>query len=49
MTRPQFLLGLCYHAGNGVAKDLKQAVSWWRKAADQGNEYAKKALKDLGY
>ena len=43
----QYNFGGCYYNGNGVA--IKQAVYWYRKAADQGNEYAKKALKDLGY
>ena len=42
-------MGLCYYNGDGVAKDLEQAVYWYRKAANHGNEDAKKALKDLGY
>lgn len=29
-------LGLCYYNGNGVAKDLTEAVKWFRKAAEQG-------------
>ena len=36
----QYNLGLCYHNGDGVAKDLVQAVSWWRKAAEQGDALA---------
>ena len=35
-AQAQFLLGACYYNGYGVAKDLVQAVYWWRKAADQG-------------
>ena len=30
--------------GNGVAKDYKEAVKWWRKAADQGDADGQYAL-----
>jgi TPR repeat protein len=30
-----------------VTKDLYEAVKWYRKAAEQGNEAAKKALDKL--
>lgn len=46
-ARSQYNLGLCYAIGEGVAKDYKQAVYWYRKAADQGNETAKWALRIL--
>ena len=29
-----------YQYGRGVAQDAKQAVSWYRKAAEQGNATA---------
>lgn len=29
----QFYLGLCYNYGDGVEKDLSEAVVWFRKAA----------------
>ena len=32
----QYKLGVCYAHGEGVAKDLMQAVLWYRKAAEQG-------------
>lgn len=32
----QFYLGLCYNYGDGVEKDLSEAVVWFRKAAHQG-------------
>ena len=32
----QFDLGVCYHNGEGVAKDAAEAVKWFRKAAEQG-------------
>lgn len=32
----QYILGLCYFYGNGVEKDLSEAVKWYRKAAVQG-------------
>ena len=33
----QFLLGLLYDVGNGVARDPAVAASWYRKAADQNH------------
>ena len=30
-------IGDCYYFGNGVQQDYKQAVYWFRKAAEQGN------------
>lgn len=32
----QYNLGLCYCDGNGVTKDINQAVYWWKKSAMQG-------------
>lgn len=32
----QFNLGECYFKGHGVEENLEQAVSWFRKAAEQG-------------
>ena len=32
----QFNLGLAYDTGRGVPQDDAEAVSWFRKAADQG-------------
>ena len=41
----QFILGNMYDRGRGVPKDEKEAVKWYRKAAEQG--YAK-AQHQLG-
>jgi len=43
----QYNLGTCYEDGNGVAKDNTQAADWYRKAADQGDADAKKAMERL--
>ena len=32
----QSLLGFMYQYGEGVQKDFKEAVKWYRKAAEQG-------------
>jgi len=32
------MLGDLFHEGKGVKKDDRQAVEWWRKAADAGND-----------
>jgi len=41
--RAQAYIGWCY----GVGKDDKEAVKWYTKAAEQGDERAKKALEML--
>ena len=33
----QFNLGVMYYQGLGVEQDLKEAVKWYQKAADQGD------------
>ncbi len=40
----QFYLGLMYATGDGVNKDSRQAVNWWKKSAQQGNSEAQNAL-----
>ena len=40
----QVELGHCYHKGEGVKKDFKEAVKWYRKAADNGNGLAEFCL-----
>lgn len=39
---------MMYENGRGVAKDEAEAAKWYRKAAEQGDESAKKALEQLG-
>ena len=43
----QCSLGSCYLEGKGVTQDYKEAVKWYTKSAEQGNEPAKKALEKL--
>ena len=33
----QYYLGSCYANGDGVEKDMLEAIEWYRKAADQGD------------
>lgn len=40
----QFSVGSCYAKGEGVAKDVVEAVKWYRLAADQGYDKAQYAL-----
>jgi len=35
-AKEQFLLGLAYEKGDGVAKDQQKAADWYSKAAEQG-------------
>ena len=41
----QYSLGVCYRCGDGVEKNLEEAVKWYRKSAEQG--YAR-AQHNLG-
>lgn len=41
----QYSLGVCYRCGDGVEKNLEEAIKWYRKAAEQG--YAR-AQHNLG-
>ena len=43
----QFRLAYCYFKGVGVTQDPKQAVYWYRKAAEQGHARAQKILPRL--
>ena len=43
----QWRLGLCYKNGQCVEKNDIEAANWYRKAAKQGNEDAKKSLDQL--
>ena len=47
-TVAQYNLGCCYEKGEGVEKDLKETVEWFRKAVEQGVEQAEVALKRIG-
>ena len=40
----QYNLGVKYYKGQGVQKDYKQAVHWFRKAAEQGHIQAQDYL-----
>jgi TPR repeat protein len=40
----QYNLGLMYYKGQGVQQDFKEAVSWYRKGAEQGDAKAQHAL-----
>ena len=43
----QFLLGLQYKVGDGIAKDRGEAVKWLRKSAESGYAEAQYALGDF--
>lgn len=44
----QYNLGNCYFKGEEVSKNMKEAVKWLRKAAEQGHQYAKETLTEIG-
>ena len=43
----QLYMGNVYQKGIGVTKSLTDAKYWWQKAADQGNDDAKEALRSV--
>ena len=46
LAEAQFTLGVCYHKGDGVAKDLVEAAKWFRRAAEQN---IARAQYELGF
>ncbi len=42
-------LGFCYDKGDGVAKDMVEAMKWYRKAAEQGDAKAQCNIGNLYY
>ena len=45
----QYILGISYRYGCGVAQDYEEACKWYRKAAEQGDADAQNALGDCYY
>ncbi|GES98810.1 kinase-like domain-containing protein [Rhizophagus clarus] len=43
----QYNLGLMYENGDGIKKDLNQAIYWYEKSANQGNQDAQNGLENL--
>jgi tetratricopeptide (TPR) repeat protein len=43
----QFNLGLMYEYGQGVSQNYGEALIWYRKAAEQGDENAKSKLDEF--
>ena len=43
----QYNLSVCYRKGEGVLRDMGQAVGWLRKAAEQGHAQAQEVLLGL--
>lgn len=46
-ARAQYAVGYMYYEGQGVEQDADKAVPWFRRAANQGDERAIKALRML--
>ena len=41
-------IGYCYEVGQGVRKNRKKAIEYYRAAAETGEEHAVEALERLG-
>ena len=46
-SQAQYNLGAMYENGEGTEENIEQAKYWYKKSADQGDEDAKEALKEL--
>lgn len=44
----QYNLGLCYLSGDGIRRNERIAINWFKKAAAQGYNKALNKLFDLG-
>ncbi|MBQ6664232.1 MAG: SEL1-like repeat protein [Synergistaceae bacterium] len=47
LARAQYNIGYMYFNGLGVLKDNEEAIDWFKKAAEQGDEGAKSELEKL--
>ena len=45
----QYNLGVMYARGQGVQKNVDEALKWYRKAAAQGHQGARQALQRLKF
>lgn len=46
-SEAQFYLGMIYFYGEGVEKDIDQAVDWWKKAMRSGHTEAAYRLSEI--
>ena len=46
-SEAQFHLGMIYFYGEGVEKDLNQAMEWWKKAMKNGHVDAAYRLSEI--
>jgi len=46
-SEAQFHLGMIYFYGEGVQKDIDQAMEWWKKAMRNGNVDAAYRLSEI--
>ena len=40
LAEAQYILGVCYEEGKGIARNLREAFKWFLKSAEQGNPAA---------
>ena len=45
----QFFVGLYYEKGNGTVRNINQAINWYQKAANQGEDKAINNLKRINF
>ncbi|EGO62369.1 tetratricopeptide repeat protein [Acetonema longum] len=43
----QYKLGIAYEEGNGVEKDLAEAIKWWKLSAEQGDSDAQHMMGNV--
>lgn len=43
----QYYLGMMYHDGEGVEKNIDEALKWWKKAMKNGHQEAAFSFSEL--
>lgn len=46
-SEAQFHMGMIYYYGEGVEKDIEQAMEWWKKAMKNGHVDAAYRLSEI--
>ncbi|WP_373000019.1 tetratricopeptide repeat protein [Sulfurimonas sp.] len=46
-SEAQYFIGLMYHDGEGVEKNIESAMKWWKKATRNGHVHAANRMSEI--
>jgi len=46
-SEAQYFIGMMYHEGDGVEKNLDSAIKWWTKARRNGHVHAASRMAEI--